>query len=101
MMNTDLINKKPLWTRLALYFLGVAAVTLLIFQLVFNYSLEKHLQTYIGEREEALNRQIVSAVLDYYEENGSWAGIQMPLFHIALSTNSRLVLADETRPLHF
>jgi two-component system, OmpR family, sensor histidine kinase BaeS len=96
MTNTDLLNKKPLWTRLALYFLVVAAVTLLIFQLVFNYSLEKHLQTYIREREEALNRQIVSAVLDYYEENGSWTGIQMPLFHIALSTNTRLVLADET-----
>lgn len=96
MTNTELLNKKPLWTRLALYFLVVAAVTLLIFQLVFNYSLERHLQTYIREREEALNRQIVSAVLDYYEENASWAGIQMPLFHIALSTNTRLVLADET-----
>ena len=95
-MNTDLLNKKPLWIRLALYFLGVAAITLLIFQLIFNYSLERHLQTYIGEREEALNRQIVSAFLNYYEENGSWAGIQMPLFHIALSTNTRLVLADET-----
>jgi|GEM_PF-252027 len=96
MTNTDLINKKPLWIRLALYFVGLTAATLLIFQLVFNYSLEKHLQTYIIEREEALNRQIVSALLDYYEENSSWAGIQMPLFHIALSTNTRLVLADET-----
>ncbi|MBM4235207.1 MAG: HAMP domain-containing histidine kinase [Firmicutes bacterium] len=96
MMNTDLINKKPLWTRLTLYFLGVAAVTLLIFQLVFNYSLERHFITYVAEREEALNRQIVAAVLDYYEENGSWSGFQMPLFHIALSTNTRLVLADES-----
>jgi two-component system, OmpR family, sensor histidine kinase BaeS len=96
MMNTDQLNNKPLWTRLALYFLVVAAVTLLIFQLVFNYSLERHLQTYIVEREEALNRQIVSALLDYYAEHGSWTGIQMPLFHIALSTNTRLVLADES-----
>ncbi len=96
MMNTDHLAKKPLWIRLALYFLVVAAATLLIFQLVFNYSLEKHLQTYIIEREEALNRQIVSALLDYYAANGDWTGIQMPLFHIALSTNTRLVLADET-----
>jgi len=96
MTNTDHLNKKPLWIRLALYFVGLTAATLLIFQLVFNYSLEKHLQTYIIEREEALNRQIVSAFLDYYEENSSWTGIQMPLFHIALSTNTRLVLADET-----
>ncbi len=96
MTNTDHLNKKPLWIRLALYFVGLTAATLLIFQLVFNYSLEKHLQTYIIEREEALNRQIVSAFLDYYEENSSWTGIQIPLFHVALSTNTRLVLADET-----
>jgi len=47
-------------------------------------------------REEVLNRQIVSALLDYYEENGNWTGVRMLLFHIAVSTNTRLVLADET-----
>ncbi len=95
MTNSNIKYKKPLWVRLALYFLGVSGATLLLFQMVFNYSLEKHLQRYIYEREEALNLRIVSAVLDYYEENDNWSGIQMPLFHIALSTNTRLVLVDE------
>ena len=94
-MNIELFKKKPLWSRLALFFLLITALTLILFQLVFNYLLERHLQNYIVNREEILNQQIVTAILEYYEEYGSWQGIQMPLFHIALSTNTRLLLADE------
>jgi two-component system, OmpR family, sensor histidine kinase BaeS len=96
MMNNEQLNKKPLWSRLTLYFLLITALTLILFQLVFNYSLEMHLQDYIIKREEIINRQIVTALLEYYEENAGWQGIQMTLSHIALSTDTRLLLADET-----
>ena len=84
----------PLWVRLVLYFLLLSAVIMLLFQGIFNYSLDRHLQNYIREREETLNKQIVNSLREYYGANGSWDGIQMPLIHAALSTNTRLLLYD-------
>ncbi len=84
----------PLWVRLVFFFLLISAVILLLFQLIFNYTLERHLQAYTREREETLNEQIVGSLLQYYTATGSWSGIHMPLFHAALSTNTRLLLYD-------
>ncbi|MDW7739012.1 MAG: HAMP domain-containing sensor histidine kinase [Bacillota bacterium] len=70
----------------------LSALILLLFQLIFNYSLEGHLESYSREREETINRQIAGLLVDYYRETGNWLGVQMPLFHAALSTNTRLLL---------
>ncbi len=82
----------PLWVRMVFFFLLLSVVILLLFQMIFNYSLEGHLQAYVREREETLNRQIVNSLQGYYEATGSWAGVQMPLVHTASSTNTRLLL---------
>ena len=94
MKKTDQKPPRPLWVRLVLYFLLLSAVILLLFQAIFSYSLERHLQDYTRDRQETLNKQIVSSLLEYYEATGSWSGIQMPLIHAALSTNTRLLLTD-------
>ena len=94
MRKIEQIKNLPLWVRLVFYFMLLSVTILLLFQIIFNYSLDRHLQTYISGREDTLNRQIVSSLLDYYEAAGSWSGVNMPLFHAALSTNTRLLLYD-------
>jgi len=92
MMKIEKLKTLPLWLRLVFYFLLLSVIILLLFQAIFNYSLQGHLQTYIEGREEALNLQILNSLAEYYETTGSWSGVQMPLFHAALSTNTRLLL---------
>lgn len=60
-------SPSPLWVRLVFNFIFLSAIILLLFQVIFNYSLEGHLQVYSREREESLNRRIVSSLLEYYE----------------------------------
>ena len=84
----------PLWLRLVFSFLLLSAVILLLFQAIYSYSLDRHLQAYTKEREETLNNQIISSILEYYTLTGSWSGIHMPLIHAALSTDTRLLLYD-------
>jgi len=84
----------PLWLRLVFFFLLLSAVILILFQAIYSYSLDRHLQAYTREREETLNNQIISSILEYYTLTGSWSGIHMPLLHAALSTDTRLLLYD-------
>ncbi len=84
----------PLWLRLVFFFLLLSGVILILFQAIFSYSLDRHLQAYAKNREEALNNQIINSLLEYYAVNESWSGIHMPLLHAALSTNTRLLLYD-------
>lgn len=92
MTKIEQLKTLPLWVRLVIYFLLLSIIILFLFQIIFNYSLQRHLRTYISGREEALNYQIVSSLSEYYQSTGSWAGVQMPLLHAALSTNTRLLL---------
>lgn len=94
MMKIEQLKTMPLWGRLVLFFLLLSAIIMLLFQVIFNYSLDRHLQAYIREREETLNRQIVNSMLGYYEATGTWSGIHMPLLHAALGTGTRLLLYD-------
>ncbi|MGM0689225.1 MAG: sensor histidine kinase [Bacillota bacterium] len=94
MMKIEQFKTQPLWLRLVFFFLLLSAIIMLLFQVIFNYSLDRHLQTYTREREETLNRQIISSLLGYYEASGSWSGIHMPLLHAALSTGTRMLLYD-------
>ena len=84
----------PLWLRLVFFFLLLSAVILILFQAIYSYSLDRHLQAYTKDREETLNNQIISSILEYYTLTGSWSGIHMPLLHAALSTDTRLLLYD-------
>ncbi len=84
----------PLWLRLVFFFLLLSAVILILFQAIYSYSLDRHLQAYTKDREETLNNQIISSMLEYYATNENWSGIHMPLLHAALSTNTRLLLYD-------
>ncbi len=95
MKKLNQLKPTPLWVRLILYFLLLSAVILLLFQGIFNYSLGRHMQEYIREREETINKQIVNSLREYYGITGSWDGIHMPLLHAALSTNTRLLLYDD------
>ncbi|HSW35234.1 MAG TPA: HAMP domain-containing sensor histidine kinase [Candidatus Limnocylindrales bacterium] len=101
MMSADSTRPQSLWVRLVFFFVLIAAATLLFFLLIFNYSFERHLQDYFREREETLNHQIATALEEYYAASGDWTGIRMPLFHIAMSTGTRLLLADEQGTLIF
>ncbi len=94
MMKIKQFKIQSLWVRLVGSFLVLALITLLLFQLIFSYSLQEHLQTYTRGREDALNRQIISSLSEYYAASGSWAGVGMPLLHAAMSTNTRLLLYD-------
>ncbi len=94
MKKIDLKSPPPLWVRIVFYFLLLSAVILLLFQAIFGYSLERHLQAYSRDREETLNSQIVNTLIEYYSAAGSWSGIQMPLLHAAMSTGTRLLLSD-------
>ncbi len=94
MKKIDLKSPLPLWVRIVFFFLLLSAVILLLFQAIFSYSLEKHLQSYRRDREETLNSQIANSLLGYYTAAGSWDGIQMPLLHAAISTDTRLLLSD-------
>ncbi len=94
MKRTEQKAPLPLWVRLVFFFLLLSAVILLLFQAIFNYSLERHLQSYARDREDTLNRQIVISMLGYYEVTGSWSEVQMPLIQTAMSTNTRLLLYD-------
>ena len=96
MKKLEQFRTMPLWVRLVMYFLLLSLVILLLFQGIFNYSLDRHMEEYIREREEAINKQIVNSLREYYAINGSWEGIHMPLLHAALSTNTRLLLYDAT-----
>ncbi|MGM0651780.1 MAG: sensor histidine kinase [Bacillota bacterium] len=96
MKKLERFRTMPLWMRLAMYFLLLSAVILLLFQGIFNYSLDRHMEVYTREREEAINKQIVNSLREYYAINDSWDGIHMPLLHAALSTNTRLLLYDAT-----
>ncbi len=99
MTKIEQLKTLPLWVRLVIYFLLLSIIILLLFQIIFNYSLQRHLQTYIRGREEVLNHQIVSSLSEYYQATGSWAGVQMPLLHAALSTNTRLLLYNASGQL--
>jgi signal transduction histidine kinase len=92
MMKNKQLKTMPLWLRLVFYFLLLSIIILILFQAIFNYTLQGHLKAYIEGREGALNLQILNSLAEYYEATGDWAGIQMPLFHAALSTNTRLLL---------
>lgn len=96
MKSLEQLRTMPLWVRLVLYFLLLSAVILLLFQGVFNTSLDRHMEEYIIEREEAINKQIVNSLREFYAIYGSWDGIHMPLLHAALSTNTRLLLYEPT-----
>ncbi len=86
---------RPLWVRLVFFFLLLSALILVLFQAIFNYSLDRHIQAFSRERQETLNAQIVNSLLEYYTAAGSWSGINMPLFHAAISTDTRLLLYDQ------
>ncbi|MFU8795661.1 MAG: HAMP domain-containing protein, partial [Dethiobacteria bacterium] len=92
MMKIKQLKTMPLWLRLVFYFLLLSIIILILFQAIFNYTLQGHLRTYIEGREGALNLQILNSLAEYYETTGDWLGVQMPLFHAALSTNTRLLL---------
>ncbi len=96
MKKLEQLRIMPLWMRLVMYFLLLSLIILLLFQGVFHYSLDRHMEEYIREREEAINKQIVNSLREFYAINGSWDGIHMPLLHAALSTNTRLLLYDDT-----
>ncbi len=96
MKKLEQLRIMPLWVRLVMYFLLLSLVILLLFQGVFNYSLDRHMEEYIREREETINKQIANSLREFYTINGSWNGIHMPLLHAALSTNTRLLLYDAT-----
>jgi two-component system, OmpR family, sensor histidine kinase BaeS len=92
MMKIKQLTTLPLWVRLVFYFLLLSVIILLLFQTIFNYTLQGHLSAYIEGREEALNLQILNSLAGYYETTGGWSGVQMPLSHAAISTNTRLLL---------
>lgn len=81
-----------LWFRLVIYFLLLSLAILALTQLFFNYSLDSHFSRYVQEQEDVVNRQIINAFTDYYENNMTWAGSQMAAQHISMSTGTWLVL---------
>jgi len=95
MMNAKRFRIQSFWVQLVVSFLVLTLISLLLFQLIFSYSLQEHMQAYTRGREDTLNSQIVTSLAEYYAISGTWSGIGMPLFHAALSTNTRLMLYDE------
>ena len=90
-----------LWFRLVLYFLFLSLTILALTQLVYNYSLDNHISRYAQEQEGAVNRQIISSFETYYDDNMTWAGIQMAANHISMSTSTDLALYSPEGSLVF
>ena len=81
--------------KLLLAFLALTLAALALSGAAINWALNRQFQSYIEESKEAENLRILDVVTAYHSEWGSWRGIAPTLAHVAMSTETRIVLHDE------
>jgi len=82
--------------KLLLAFLALTLASLALSGAAINWTLNYQFKNYIGVSREAGNLRILDTAAAYYAEQRSWRGIATTLAPVSISTETLIILYDET-----